>query len=72
MTECEPRWKTALSTLLKDCQHALQGDTALRYASDGSTLPQIKCEVQEIPDEDQPTETYVNWVALRLDQIRGN
>ena len=72
MIEGEPRWKTALSMLLKDCQSALQGDTAPRYASDGSTLPQIKCEVQEIPDEDQPTETYVNWVALRLDQIRGN
>ena len=58
--------------LWKDCQQALQGDTALRYASDGSTLPQLKCEIQEIPDEDHPTETYVNWVALRLDQIRGN
>ena len=57
---------------LKDCQQALQGDTVPRYASDGSTLPQIKCEIQEIPVDDQPTETYVNWVALRLDQIRGN
>ena len=72
MIEGEPRWKTAQSMLLKDCQSALQGDTAPRYASDGSTFPQIKCEVQEIPGEDQPTETYVNWVALRLDQIRGN
>ena len=48
------------------------GDTILRYASDGSTLPQIECEIQEILDDDQPTETYFNWVALRLDQIRGN
>ena len=72
MIEGEPRWKTALSMLLKDCQNALQGDTAPRYASDGSTLPQVICEVQEIPDEEPPTETYVNWVALRLDQIRGN
>ena len=35
--------------LWKDCEQALQGNTIPLYASDGSTLPQIKCEIQEIP-----------------------
>ena len=60
-----------VALLIRDCEAALEEEEfAIACSAEGATLPMIYFEVRELPDEETPTPSYLNWIAQRIAEIQ--
>ena len=60
-----------VALLIRDCETALkEDDFAIACSTEGATLPMIYFVVRELPDEETPTHSHLNWIAQRIAEIQ--
>ena len=60
-----------VALLIRDCEAALKEEEfAIACSTEGATLPMIYFEVRELPDDETPTPSYLNWIAQRIAEIQ--
>ena len=67
-----PLWKENLMNILHFCEGADPDRAIYAQSADGHTLAYIREEIESIPLDDEPNETYINYVGRRVAEIQGN
>ena len=67
-----PLWKENLMNILHFCEGADPDRAVYAQSAEGHTLAYIREEIESIPLDEEPSETYVNYVGRRVAEIQGN
>ena len=67
-----PLWKENLMNILHFCEGADPDRAVYAQSAEGHTLAYIREEIESIPLDDEPNETYINYVGRRVAEIQGN
>ena len=67
-----PLWKENLMNILHFCEGANPDRAVYAQSAEGHTLAYIREEIESIPLDEEPNETYINYVGRRVAEIQGN